>query len=216
MNSLPKKIKIFIIEDEDLIRDTLSQSLSLVDNIDVIGTSSDISSSIELIKASKPDVFIVDVRLKNENGIDASKTIKRILHSAKIIILSGYFNENLAAQALAVGASAFLSKSIAISHLISAIFHVMVHDNFYAPQLPDEVIEDIIIKNKTTKRMYALSKREHQILQLIAKEYSIKEIAQMLGISEKTVRNHKSNIMAKLGISSHVGLIKYAYYMAMI
>jgi len=131
-------------------------------------------------------------------------------------ILSGYFNESLAASALAAGASAFLSKSIAISHLVAAIFHVMVHNSFYAPQLPDEVLEDILVKNKTSKRLCALSKREKEVLQLIAKEYSTKDIASMLGISEKTVRNHKSNIMAKLGITNHVGLIKYAYYMAMI
>lgn len=216
MAIVPELIKVFIIEDENLVRDTLAQSLELVDNINVVGTSENISSSIEDIKATKPDVLIVDVRLKNENGIEASKNVLKVMPAVKIIILSGYFNDSLAANALAAGASAFLSKSIAISHLVAAIFHVMVHNSFYAPQLPDEVLEDIMVKNKTSKRLCALSKREKEILQLIAKEYSTKDIATMLGISEKTVRNHKSNIMAKLGITSHVGLIKYAYYMAMI
>ncbi|MEJ5361683.1 MAG: response regulator transcription factor [Spirochaetota bacterium] len=212
----PELIKVFIIEDENLVRDTLAQSLELIDNINVVGTSENISSYIEKIKVTKPDVLIVDVRLKNENGIEACKNILKVMPGVKIIILSGYFNDALAANALAVGASAFFSKSIAISHLVAAIFHVMVHDSFYAPQLPDEVLEDIMVKNKTSKRLCALSKREKEVLQLIAKEYSTKDIANMLGISEKTVRNHKSNIMAKLGITSHVGLIKYAYYMAMI
>lgn len=216
MAIVPELIKVFIIEDENLVRDTLAQSLELVDNINVVGTSENISSSIGDIKATKPDVLIVDVRLKNENGIEASKNVLKVMPAIKIIILSGYFNESLAANALAAGASAFLSKSIAISHLVAAIFHVMVHNSFYAPQLPDEVLEDIMVKNKTSKRLCALSKREKEVLQLIAKEYSTKDIATMLGISEKTVRNHKSNIMAKLGITSHVGLIKYAYYMAMI
>ncbi len=209
-------IKVFIIEDENLVRDTLAQSLELIDNINVVGTAENISSSIENIKATKPDVLIVDVRLKNENGIEASKNILKVMPAVKIIILSGYFNDLLAFNALAVGASAFLSKSIAISHLVAAIFHVMVHNSFYAPLLSDEVLEDIMVKNKTSKRLCALSKREKEVLQLIAKEYSTKDIAAMLGISEKTVRNHKSNIMAKLGITSHVGFIKYAYYMAMI
>lgn len=216
MAIVPELIRVFIIEDENLVRDTLAQSLELVDNINVVGTSDNISSSLENIKAAKPDVLIVDVRLKNENGIEASKTILKTMPSVKIILLSGYFNESLAASALAAGASAFLSKSIAISHLVAAIFHVMVHNSFYAPQLPEEVIEDIMVKNKTSKRLSALTKREEEILKLIAKEHSTKEIAMMLNISEKTVRNHKSNIMAKLGISNHVGLIKYAYYMAMI
>ncbi len=216
MANVPELIKVFIIEDEHLVRDTLAQSLELVDNINVVGTAENISSSIETIKACCPDVLIVDVRLKNENGIDATKSILKKLPSVKVIILSGYFNESLASNALAAGASAFLSKSIAISHLVAAIFHVMVHSGFYAPQLPDEVLEDILVKNKTSKRLHALTRREQEILQLIAKEYPTKEIAHMLGISEKTVRNHKSNIMAKLGIATHVGLIKYAYYMAMI
>ncbi|MEW6525208.1 MAG: response regulator transcription factor [Spirochaetota bacterium] len=216
MAIVPELIKVFIIEDENLVRDTLAQSLELVDNISVVGTSENISSSVENIKATKPDVLIIDVRLKNENGIEASKYILKVMPVVKIIILSGYFNDSLAASALAAGASAFLSKSIAISHLVAAIFHVMVHNSFYAPQLPDEVLEDILVKNKTSKRLCALLKREKEVLQLIAKEYSTKDIANMLGISEKTVRNHKSNIMAKLGITSHVGLIKYAYYMAMI
>jgi two-component system response regulator NreC len=216
MAIVPELIKVFIIEDENLVRDTLAQSLELVDNIEVVGTSENISSASEAIKLSKPDVCIVDVRLRNENGIEASKNVLKVVPNVKIIILSGYFNETLAASALAAGASAFLSKSIAISHLVAAIFHVMVHSSFYAPQLPDEVLEDILVKNKTSKRLSALSKREKEVLQLIAKEYSTKDIATMLGISEKTVRNHKSNIMAKLGITNHVGLIKYAYYMAMI
>ncbi|MGB4270117.1 MAG: response regulator transcription factor [Spirochaetota bacterium] len=216
MAIVPELIKVFIIEDENLVRETLAQSLELVDNINVVGTSENISSSIENIKATKPDVLIVDVRLKNENGIEACKNILKVIPGVKIIILSGYFNDSLAANALAAGASAFLSKSIAISHLVAAIFHVMIHNSFYAPQLPDEVLEDIMVKNKTSKRLCALSKREKEVLQLIAQEYSTKDIANMLGISEKTVRNHKSNIMAKLGITSHVGLIKYAYYMAMI
>lgn len=216
MAIVPELIRVFIIEDENLVRDTLAQSLELVDNINVVGTSDNISSSLEYIKAAKPDVLIVDVRLKNENGIEASRMILKTMPSVKIILLSGYFNESLAASALAAGASAFLSKSIAISHLVAAIFHVMVHNSFYAPQLPEEVIEDIMVKNKTSKRLSALTKREEEILKLIAKEHSTKEIAMMLNISEKTVRNHKSNIMAKLGISNHVGLIKYAYYMAMI
>ncbi len=216
MAIVPELIRVFIIEDENLVRDTFAQSLELVKNIEVVGSAENISSSIESIKAAKPDVLIVDVRLKNENGIEACKTVLKAMPSVKIIIISGYFNESLAANALASGASAFLSKSIAISHLVAAIFHVMIHNNFYAPQLPDDVLENIIIESKTNKRLCALSKREKEILQLIAKEYSTKEIANMLGISEKTVRNHKSNIMAKLGISNHVGLIKYAYYMAMI
>lgn len=216
MAIVPELIRVFIIEDENLVRDTLAQSLELVDNINVVGTSDNISSSLENIKAAKPDVLIVDVRLKNENGIEASKMILKTMPSVKIILLSGYFNESLAASALAAGASAFLSKSIAISHLVATIFHVMVHNSFYAPQLPEDVIEDIMVKNKTSKRLSALTKREEEILKLIAKEHSTKEIAMMLNISEKTVRNHKSNIMAKLGISNHVGLIKYAYYMAMI
>jgi DNA-binding NarL/FixJ family response regulator len=216
MAIVPELIKVFIVEDENLVRDTLAQSLGLVDNITVVGTAEDITHNINTIKAAQPDVLIVDVRLKNENGIDACKNIVKSLPHTRIIILSGYFNETLAANALAAGASAFLSKSIAISHLVAAIFHVMVHNSFYASQLPDDVLEDILVKSKTSKRLCALSKREKEILQLIAKERSTKDIAKMLGISEKTVRNHKSNIMAKLGITSHVGLIKYAYYMAMI
>jgi len=149
MAIVPELIKVFIIEDENLVRDTLAQSLELVDNINVVGTSENISSSIGDIKATKPDVLIVDVRLKNENGIEASKNVLKLMPAVKIIILSGYFNDSLAANALAAGASAFLSKSIAISHLVAAIFHVMVHNSFYAPQLPDEVLEDIMVKNKT-------------------------------------------------------------------
>ena len=216
MAILPELVKVFIVEDEDLVRDTLSQSLQLIDNFQIAGASANISSSLSIIQSAMPDVCIVDVRLQNENGIEASKTLKKLLPNLKIIILSGYFNETLAATALASGASAFLSKSIAVSHLVAAIFHVMVHNNFYAPQLPDDVLEGIIINSKTSKRLCALSKREKEILELIAREYSTRQIADKLGISEKTVGNHKSNIMAKLGITNHVGLIKYAYYMAMI
>lgn len=216
MAMVPDLVKVFIVEGEDLVRDTLARSLSVIDNIHVAGASGNVSSSIDAIKTAKPDVCIVDVRLSNENGIDASKNLRKILPHIKIIILSGYFNETLAGSALAAGASGFLSKSIAVSHLIAAIFHVMIHDKFYAPQLPDDVLEDIMIKSKSPKRLCALSKREEEILKLIAGECSTKDIALMLGISEKTVRNHKSNISAKLGISNHVGLIKYAYYMAMI
>jgi DNA-binding NarL/FixJ family response regulator len=214
---MQERINIYVIDDETLVRDTISRCLTIIDDLNVVGAASGADQACGEIERLKPEVIIVDVRLKDENGIDLAREIRKRCPDTKIIILSGYFNESLVASAYAVGASAFLSKSIAISHLVASVYHVMQTDRFYAPQMPEELLDQLVIENKKkVSRFSALTQRESEVLKLIAGEFSTKEISDMLGISEKTVRNHKSNIMNKLGINSQVGLIKFAYYMALI
>ena len=214
---MQEKINIYVIDDETLVRDTISRCLNIIDDLNVVGSASGAAQACSEIEKLKPEVVIVDVRLKDENGIDLAREIRKRCPGTKIIILSGYFNESLVASAYAAGATAFLSKSIAISHLVASVYHVMQADRFYAPQMSEELLDQLVIENKKkVSRFSALTQREREVLKLIAREYSTKDISQMLNISEKTVRNHKSNVMNKLGINSHVGLIKFAYYMALI
>ncbi len=214
---MQERISIYIIDDETLIRDTISRCLEILDDFTIVGAASRAVDAYDEIERVKPDVAIVDVRLQDENGIDAAGEIKKRSEQTRVVILSGYFNDTLVASAFAAGASSFLSKSIAISHLVAAVYHVMHNDGFYAPQVPQELLEQLVLENRNRgARFCALTQRESEVLKLIAREYSTKDISGILGISEKTVRNHKSNIMNKLGINSHVGLIKFAYYMALI
>ena len=158
----------------------------------------------------------MDLKLNDENGFDLISRIRLKLPETRIIVLSGYCNTTLIGQAIKSGASAYLTKNMKIEDIFGAINITLSDPGFYLAPESGINLNDIINEQKLYPNQYSVTRREREILLLIAKEFSTREIAEKLGISEKTVRNHKSHMMQKLNIKSDAGLIKYAYYMAYI
>ena len=216
MKELYKSLHIYIIEDELLICDILCEVIHTIDGCSVVGGSTNGLTALADISEKKPDIVFVDIKLIDENGFDLITLIVDKFPEIKILILSGYCNKTLIGQAIRSGASGYLTKNLQIQYITEAIKMVTSSDDFYIPADMGINLDDILSDLSFYPTQYSITKREKEILLLIANEYSTKEIAEKLSISEKTVRNHKSHMMQRLSIKSDAGLIKYAYHMALI
>lgn len=216
MKDFSKRVSIYIIEDELLICDILCEVLNMIDGCSVIGGSTNGINALAEITEKKPDIVFVDIKLTGENGFDLVALIISKFPEIKILILSGYCNKTLIGQAIRSGASGYLTKNLRIQYISEAIKMVQSSPAFYIPSDLGITHAEIETDLSFYPSQYSVTRREKEILLLIANEYSTKDIAEKLAISEKTVRNHKYHMMQKLGIKSDAGLIKYAYHMALI
>jgi DNA-binding NarL/FixJ family response regulator len=209
-------ISIYIIDDEKIICEALSFILGSKDGYSIAGWANDSAKAMKDLKTINPSVILLDIKLKNENGIVLSERIKREKPDSRIIILSSYCNESLILMAAGSGVSAYTTKSMNIQDLTNIIHEVMTSNRFFLHDEYKHLIDPMSITMAIKNPARPLTHRETEILKLIAAENTTREIADKLHISEKTVRNHKSNIMKKLHIRSDAGLVRHAYTMALI
>lgn len=213
---LNDNISIYIIDDEKLICECLSFLLDSMDGYSVAGWATDGLKAMRDLKTINPSIILMDVKLKEENGIILSARIRKEKPESRIIILSSYCNENLILMAAGSGVSGYTTKSMDVRELTRTIHEVMTSRRFYLHQEYKSLIDPMSITMAIKNPTRPLTHRETQILTMIAVENTTREIAEKLHISEKTVRNHKSNIMKKLHVKSDAGLVRHAYLMALI
>ncbi len=213
-----KKIKVLIAEDHTIVRQGLSALLRSEPDIEVVGEASDGLEAVEMAKKINPDVVLMDIAMRNLNGIEATRRIKKLFPHIKVLVLTMYENEEWIFQILKAGASGYLIKDSAMTELISAIRTIHQGDSYLSPSISKKVIDEYIRKAEMGEKRSLddlLSSREREILQMIAEGNSVPKIASLLCISKKTVESHKTHIMEKLNIHAKVGLIKYAIRMGL-
>jgi two-component system response regulator NreC len=208
-----KKIRVLLAEDHTIVRQGLAALLKSEPGIEVVGEASDGLEAVEMAKKFMPDLILMDIAMRNLNGLEATRKIKKLFPHIKVLVLTMYENEEWIFQILKAGASGYLIKDSAMTDLISAIGAVAQGDSYLSPCISRKVIDEYIRKAEMGERETLddlLSGREREVLQLIAEGHSIPQIASLLCISKKTVEAHKTHIMEKLNIHDKVGLIKYA------
>jgi len=213
-----KKIRVLIAEDHTIVRQGISALLRAESDMEVIGEASDGSEAIELAKELVPDVVLMDIAMRNLNGLDATRSIKKLFPQMKVLVLTMYDNEEVIFQILKAGASGYLLKDSAMTDLVSAIRAVDQGNSYLSPSVSRKVIEEYIRRAELGEKACMdelLSSREREILQLIAEGNSVPQIASHLCISKRTVEAHKTHIMEKLNVHDKVGLIKYAIRMGL-
>lgn len=213
-----KKIKVLLAEDHTIVRQGLSALLGSESDMEVVGEASDGLEAIEMAKKVIPDVVLMDIAMRNLNGIEATRKIKKLFPHTKVLVLTMYDNEECIFQILKAGASGYLIKDSAMTDLISAIRTIYHGDSYLSPSISKKVIDEYIRKAEIGEKRCLddlLSGREREILQLIAEGHSVPHIASLLCISKKTVEAHKTHIMEKLNIHDKVGLVKYAIRMGL-
>jgi len=187
-------IKVALVDDQQLVRQGIAGLLSLSEDIDIIWQAENGEHAQELIKEQQPQVMLLDIRMPKMNGIELVKYLREQGNSLPILMLTTFDDSELFMQSLQAGANGFLLKDVSLEKLVNAVKTlaaggfvaepvVMKQLNKGAPELP--VIDD-------------LSEKEKQILKLIAGGFSNKEIAASIFLAEGTVKNHVSNILAKL------------------
>lgn len=205
-------INIILIDDHKIVRNGIRMILESSDNIKIIGEFDSYSDYSTVNSVTIPDIYILDISMPNINGIEATKLLKRSNPNCKVIILSMYNNEEFVLQAITAGASGYLPKNISKRELLSAVEKVFNGEEYFAEEIQKIIIRSMMQKAnpQSVSKFELLSKREVELLKLIAEGKSNKEIADELFISVRTVESHKNHIMVKLELKNQVELIKFA------
>jgi DNA-binding NarL/FixJ family response regulator len=205
-------VKIAIADDHHLIKDGLRKVIDDLESFDMVGTAASGSELLSLVEETRPDVVIVDIRMPEMNGLDATRIIHERYPGTKILILSMYAERQYVVESFKAGASGYLLKESPSGDIVEAIQTVMDGGMYTSPRVT-EIMQEAYVRNlkgEETAPAAALTNRERQILTLLTEGMSTKKIASTLFISVSTVEVHRKNIMDKLQIRNLVDLTKFA------
>ncbi len=207
------KINIFLVDDHTILREGLKGLLSLNPDFNVVGESDEGRKAISEIARLKPQVVIMDIRMEGLGGIEATKEIKRLCPETKVIVLTMYCHREYIYQALKAGADGYLLKGASFSELEMAIKAVVSGHRYLSPMVADQVVDGYLRVEKTINKtpLESLTKREREIVNLLAEGKSDRDISQILCISPHTVRVHLSNIMKKLGVKNRLEMLSFLH-----
>lgn len=202
------KIRVLIADDHALVREGLRKLLELSGNIEIITEVGDGQGAINIARKEKPDVILMDVNMPGTNGILATRVIKREMPHIHVIALTIYEDEEVVDMVKA-GVSAYVLKDVAGSELIDTINRVMQGEVVIHPRVANRLVRELSRNEKKNKDI-RLTKRESDVLALLVKGHSNKEMAEAMFISEKTVKNHLTSIFRKLGVKDRTQAAVYA------
>lgn len=213
--SATKTIKVLLTDDHSLIRHGVAAMLSDVDDIEVIGSVPSGEDAINTVREARPDVILMDILMGGMTGIEATRWIKNDDPTIKVVMLSMEISREYVSAGIQSGVDGYLPKDIDKETLVQAIRTVFSGGRFFNDAIMKLVFEDFYSREKlktpaTVKLPNDLTKREYEILGLVASGRTNKEVADALFISVKTVETHKTNVLQKLGLRNTAELIKYA------
>lgn len=206
-------IRVIVADDHTILRQGVCSLLDLQDDIEVVGEASDGVEALELLAAAAVDVVIMDMVMPRMNGLEATREIKRRWPGVKILILSMYDDDAYVQQVIEAGASGYVLKRVAADDLVRAIREVHSGTSFLYPPIAAKLIDDYRRLARGDVRPETggvLTPREQEVLRLIAEGNTNQDIADILGLSRKTVESHRGNIMRKLQLRDVTDLVKYA------
>lgn len=214
-------IKVIIVDDHPLFRQGLRDVLETNPSMNVVGEAADGEVAIEIVNEIKPDVVLMDINLPTINGLQVTRRIKNQLPNCKVIVITGYDDDEQVFHALRAGASAYCSKDVPPEALIG-IIHT-VRDGYYVVEDKTMRYEELLdwidqkigrlsgpLMSESDELFQPLSPREMEILEHVTRGLSNKEIAYKLGISHQTVKNHMTAILRKLRVDDRTQAAVYA------
>jgi DNA-binding NarL/FixJ family response regulator len=203
-------VRVVIADDQTLFRIGLARLLAEDARVQVVGETADGTETVKLVNRLKPDVVLMDLKMPNLDGVEATRRILAEQPEVKVMILTTFETDNYVLQALRAGASGYVLKDSQPGAIVSSILAVMAGERVMASAVANRVLE-MLTGTTTPKEFYdGLTNREIEILRLIAAGRANKQIAHRLAISEKTVRNHVSNMYEKLKIYDRTQAVLYA------
>jgi two-component system nitrate/nitrite response regulator NarL len=203
-----RRIKVVLVDDHHIVLDGLESLLQQEPEFLVMASLRSGEEVLEFLKTQQPNILLTDFTLPGISGIDFIRQVRRLYPQVKIIVLSMHDEAHIIKSVLKEGVQGYLLKNIQHSELKSAVRHVAQGLPFVSPEVTRLLMDEM---NKPKDEPELLTERELDVLRLIAKEFSNKEIADKLFISERTVETHRKNIFRKTKTTSLVGLIKFAY-----
>jgi DNA-binding NarL/FixJ family response regulator len=203
-------VRVLIADDQTLFRVGLARLLEEDPRVEIVGQAGDGAEAVKLSGSLKPDVVLMDLKMPNLDGIEATRQILASQQGVKVLLLTTFEADNHVIQALKAGASGYILKDSRPDSIVSSLLAVMAGERVMASAVANRVLE-MLTGTTTPKEFYdGLTGREIEILKLLAGGMANKQIAYKLKISEKTVRNHVSNMYEKLNIYDRSQAVLYA------
>ena len=208
-------VSVLIVDDHALFRRGLQMVLEGEADIDVVGEASDGQEAVERAERTSPDVVLMDVRMPKRSGIEATRAIKDMLPSTKILMLTISDEEADLYEAIKAGASGYLLKEISIDEVANAVRAVQQGQSLISPSMASKLLTEFaaMVKRRDERSQVPgprLTERELEVLKLVAKGMNNRDIGAELFISENTVKNHVRNILEKLHLHSRMEAVVYA------
>lgn len=205
-----KVARILVVDDQMLFRTGLCSLLAAEPRVNVIGQAADGAEAVKEAIRLRPDVILMDLRMPNVDGIEATRQVVERVPGTKVLILTTFESDSQVLQALKAGASGYVLKDSSATAIVNSVVAVMSGERVMSSAVANRVLE-MLTGTVTPKEFYdGLTDREVEILRLLAGGTGNKQIAYRLKISEKTVRNHVSNMYEKLGIYDRTQAVLYA------
>lgn len=202
-------IRYMIVDDQQIIREGLAGMLSRENDLILVGMAEDGAEAVLKAHDLQPDIILMDLRMPRLDGVEAIKRIRKVCPQTKFIVLTVYDNDDFIFEAIRAGAKAYLMKDISREELIRVIHAINEGQAYLQPQITSRLL-DRVTDLPLPKDSHPFSKREVEILQMLAKGFSNKEIAQHLLLSEHTVKTHVANIFAKLEVNNRAEAVLQA------
>lgn len=202
-----EKYKILLVDDHQILLEGTRQLLLNDDLFEVHAVASSGRQAMEHLKVSDFDIVVTDYELSDLTGLEITKAAKSVNSDIKVVVLSMHDDSSVVRELLKAGIDAFVLKSDPHSSLRAALDKVTSGKKYFS----DEISEMLVSQLNSEEDVKLLSQRETEILKLIARDFSTKQIAEILFISEKTVETHRKNILRKTGCNTVVGLVNYAH-----
>ena len=208
MSGTARRPRVMLADDHALVLGGLRSMLEA--RFDVIGTAEDGRALVKAAEQSNPDVILLDISMPRLNGIEAARRLSKSLPESKLIFVTMHADATFVAEALKAGASGYVVKRSAPDELVMAIEEVLRGRTYISPLVTRDFVDTLLPGNALAGPFGKLTPRQREVLQLVAEGQSIKEIAETLHISQKTVEFHKSRIMLALALHTTADLVKYA------
>lgn len=203
-------IKIMITDDHSMIREGLKNLLELDGDIEVIAEAIDGEDCLEKLETVKPDVLLLDINMPKMNGLEVLKNLKARKSKIKVLVLTVHNEIEYLLKAVDIGVNGYVLKDSESSELKKAIFALVEGETYIQPSLIPALNSKMIEKNEDEVKIDSLTRRELEVLKLLAVGMYNKEVAEKLNISERTVKNHVSNIFKKLEVTDRTQAAVFA------
>jgi two-component system, NarL family, response regulator NreC len=207
------KIRVLLTDDHTLFRQGIRTLLASEPDIEVAGEAINGADAVALAHEIRPDLVLMDIGMKGLSSFEATRQIRKDHPETRVVFLSMYDDEDYLAECMDMGASGFVLKDSPAEQLVSAIREVHRGGSYLSPRLLTRLVDDFRAQGTGAHRQPrfgTLTKREREILKMLAEGRSVKEIAAGFGLSVKTVEAHKFNLMRKLDIHNKAQLVQYA------
>ena len=204
--------RIYIVDDHPLVRQGLSQIVASEADMEICGEAEDSPAAIRGVGEANPDAIIVDISLKGANGIELIKNLKAIHDDIPILVFSMHDETIYAQRALRAGAKAYVMKKESPSKVVDAIRKIIQGEIYVSPSVADQVLHQIVSGpgNVSTSPVDRLTDRELEVVQLIGRGLSSREVAESLHLSVKTIESHRAHVKEKLSLRNATELVQFS------